>query len=197
MNKILAYLLCLCCISCLTSCYTITYPYIGNVHQSAIGKTKNEVLRSYGVSDRIEDDGAGGSVLVYEKYTLTTFTNSNSSNYGRGVGVYNTNGIIARSNSITTTSGISQTSTSKEYCYLFVNKENLVYDFKSNTGAIYDYNNPNKCFNKRKTWFGVGLSCMFVIFPPVFLVTVPLALVKQKQAKKKGIICDDSYGVFD
>lgn len=48
-----------------------------------MGHNKNEILRTYGVPDRITDDGAGGSILVYEKYTQTTITNASSGTYGR------------------------------------------------------------------------------------------------------------------
>jgi len=48
-----------------------------------MGHNKNEILRTYGVPDRITDDGAGGSILVYEKYTQTTITNASFGTYGR------------------------------------------------------------------------------------------------------------------
>jgi hypothetical protein len=147
----------------LSSCYNKFYTYAGNTHQQTIGHSKNEILRSYGVPNQVTDDGAGGSVMVYEKYTQTTV----------GASVYGNGGII----------GASQTSSDKLYCYLFLNQSNTVYDFKSNYGAQYDY---NKCFAPVKTWVGVGLSC-FLVYPAI--VTVPWAIIAHTRAKKKGTIC--------
>ncbi len=175
----------------LTSCYSSYYTYKGNVHQQAIGQNKNQILRTYGVPDNTTDDGAGGSILVYEKYTQTTTTNINSGSYSRSStaagAIYGNGGIIGGSQtqagSISSTSGISQTSTSKTFCYLYLDKNNIVYDFKTNYGAQYDY---HRCFNKTLTWVSVGTSCLLIY--PAF-VTVPWAIIAQKKAKKKGLIC--------
>ena len=175
----------------LTSCYSTYYTYKGNVHQQAIGQNKNQILRAYGVPDNTTDDGAGGSILVYEKYTQTTTTNINSGSYGRsstvGGAIYGNGGIIGgsqtRAGSISSTNGISQTSTSKTFCYLFLNRNNIVYDFKANYGAQYDF---NRCFDKTLTWVGVGTSCL-LLYPA--LVTVPWAIIAQKKANKNGLIC--------
>jgi hypothetical protein len=147
----------------LSSCYNKYYSYAGNVHQQTIGHTKNEILRSYGVPNQVTDDGAGGSIMVYEKYTQTTV----------GGSIYGNGGII----------GASQTSSDKSYCNLFLNRSNIVYDFKSNYGAQYNY---NKCFAPIKTWVGVGISCI-LIYPAI--VTVPWAIIAHTRAKKKGTIC--------
>jgi hypothetical protein len=176
----------------LTSCYSTYYTYKGNVHQQAIGQNKNQILRTYGVPDNTTDDGAGGSILVYERYTQTTTTNINSGSYGRsstvGGAIYGNGGIIGGSQtqagSISSTNGISQTSTSKTYCYLFLNNKNIVYDFKTNYGAQYD---ENRCFNKTTTWVNVIVYSIFI--PPVIVAAVPLAIIAQKKAKKNGLIC--------
>ena len=175
----------------LTSCYSTYYTYKGNVHQQSIGQNKNQILRTYGVPDNTTDDGAGGSVLVYEKYTQTTTTNVNSGSYGRSStlagAIYGNGGIIGGSQtqagSITSTNGISQTSTSKTFCYLFLDTNNIVYDFKTNYGAQYD---RNRCFNGTLTLLGVGVSCA-LIYPAV--VTVPWAIIAHRKAKKNGLIC--------
>jgi hypothetical protein len=178
----------------LTSCYTTSYTYRGNIHQQAIGKTKNEILRDdkYGVPDRTTDDGANGTVLVYERFTQTTVTNMGGSSYGRsstlGAAIYGNGGIIGRtdtrSNSYFSMSGISQTSLDKTFCHLFLDKNNVVYDFKTNYGALY---NSSKCFHKTLTWISATMG--IPIFPPIALVTIPWAIIEQKKAKKKGIIC--------
>ena len=175
----------------MSSCYTTYSVYKGNVHQQAIGQSKNEILRSYGVPENIMDDGAGGIILVYEKYTQTTTTNSATGSYGSssttGGGIYGNGRVVGEQQTkvgaVSSSNEISQTSTSKTYCYLFLDSNNIVYDYKTNYGSLYDY---NQCFNKKETWWWVRYSCLF-IFPAV--ITIPWAIVEQKKAKKKGIIC--------
>jgi hypothetical protein len=174
-----------------SSCYSTYSTYKGNVHQQAIGKTKNEILRSYGPPDQTQDDGAGGTIMMYEKFTQTTVTNGTSASYGRssavGGAIYGNNGVLSGANavsgSVSSMSGVSQTSVDKTFCYLFLNKNNIVYDFKTNYGAQFEY---NRCFDKTKTWLGVAASC-FLVYPA--LVTIPWAIVAQGKAKKAGNIC--------
>lgn len=181
----------ICLTQLLTSCYTRYYTYEGNVHQKSIGKTKNEILRLYGMPNQITNDGNGGSVLVYEKYTQTTVSNIGNTSYAGsttyGGVVYNNNSILggSRTNSmgVSSTRGISQTSTNKTYCNLFLNSDNIVYDFKTNYGEMYV---TNRCFDRTLTWIGVGTSCL-LLYPA--LVTIPWAIIAQKNAKKKGLIC--------
>jgi len=104
----------------LSSCYTTysTTTYKGNAHQESIGKSKNEILRSYGIPDRTMDDGDGGSVLIYEKVTQTTVVNTGGVNYGQsqsvGGAVYNSQGVLGasqtQSGSVSQGYGYSQTS---------------------------------------------------------------------------------------
>ncbi len=174
-----------------TSCYTTYSTYKGNVHENTIGKTKNEILRSYGIPEKTEDDGAGGSVMVFEKITQTTITNSSTQTLDRsrsnGSVVYGNKGIIQANQNqggqVSNTDVITQTTTNKDYCYIFLDPENVVYDFKSNYGAQYDY---DKCFNKSLTWVSVGVSCLFV-YPAI--VTVPWAIISYQKAKNKDKIC--------
>jgi len=175
----------------MTSCYSTYGVYRGNEHEQAIGKSKNEILRSYGIPNQITSDGAGGEVLVYENYIQTTVTNSRSASESASKtavrGVYGKGGIIIGSQTyggtVSSSSSISQTSMEKTYCYLYLNTNNKVYDFKTNYGAKYDY---YRCFNKKLTWIGVGVSCL-ALWPPI--ITVPWAIIAQKKAKEKGIIC--------
>lgn len=175
----------------LTSCYSVSKTYEGNAHQEAIGKTKNEILRSYGIPERSTDDGAGGTVLIFEQVKQTTVTNSNTQTLDRsrtnGSNIYGNKGILQVNNTqggqISNTNAVTETTTTKDYCYLFLNPENIVYDFKTNYGAIYK---TTRCFDKFQTWIWVGISCVFV-YPPI--ITVPLAIIKQTRAKKNGEIC--------
>lgn len=175
----------------LSSCYTYKTSFVGNIHQNAIGKSKNEILRTYGVPERITDDGANGSVLVYEQQSQTTISNAGGYSYGRsasvGGAIYNNGGMIGaqqtRSGQVSAMSGVSQTFNNKTFCYLYLNPEGIVYDFKSNYGAQFqDY----RCFSKVKTWLFVGLTCVGV-YPAV--ISIPVAIILQRKAKKNGEIC--------
>jgi hypothetical protein len=176
----------------LTSCYSTYSVYKGNVHEQAVGKTKNEILRSYGVPNQIISDGAGGEVLVYENYTQTTVTSTNSDTKGGSSSIagltYRRNGAVIQSEtkggSSTSTRTVSQTSLNKTFCNLYVGPDNVIYDYNTNYGAEYNY---FSCFNRKKTWIAVGVSCLAIW--PAF-ITVPWAIIAQKKAKKNSVICD-------
>ena len=158
----------------LSSCYTTRHTYSGNIHQQCIGKSKNEILRIYGAPDRIQDDGAGGSILVYEQLKLSSFSTSNAASYGRGstVGttIYNMGGKIDASDTqavkVSTMNEISQTSINKPNCSIFVNAHNVVYDFKSNYGALYK---TTKRLNKTLTCVTVVGTCVLLYLHQFFL----------------------------
>jgi hypothetical protein len=46
----------------------------GNIHDQSIGKSKNQILRLYGVPDKTEDDGVGGKIFIYEELTQVSNT---------------------------------------------------------------------------------------------------------------------------
>lgn len=179
----------------MTSCYSTYSVYTGNVHQQAIGKTKNEILKSYGVPNQVISDAAGGEVLVYENYTQTTITGSNSYSEDRSLSnggvTYRRNGAVIQSESngraTSSTRTVSQTSIDKTYCNIFINEKGVVYETKANYGDEYEY---YLCFDRYKTWLLVGVSCL-PILPAI--VTVPWAIIAQKKAKKNGEICDSDY----
>ena len=184
----------------LNSCYTTQFSYdtkySHNVYKPIIGKTKNEAIRQYGVAERITDDGAGGEVLIYEKITQTTTTNANSASYGgsqtHGGAVYGNNSAVgsaySRNGQVSSGRATSQTTTNKSFLNLFVNSNGVVYDFKaSESGDRYTTTtHSTRCFSKLYTWTGVVCSA---IFPPLLIATVPIAIIKQNKAKKKGEIC--------
>jgi len=184
----------------LNSCYTtqISYQtsYTHNVYKPMLGKTKNEAIRTYGVPDRTSDDGAGGEVLIYEKITQTTTTNVNSATYGgsntHGAAVYGNNGaagsVYSRNGQVSSGNGISQTTSNKAFLNLFVDKNGVIYDFKaSENGDRYETKTyQTRCFDRFTTWGGVLISA---VFPPLLLATIPIAIVSNQKAKKKGEIC--------
>lgn len=151
----------------LSSCYTTRHTYSGNTHEQCIGKSESEILRIYGVPARIQDDGAGGSILVYEQLILTSFSTANAAGYGRGatvgVDIYNMGGKIDACDSGavqgSSMNEISQTLINKPNCMIFVNAHNVVYDFKSNYGALYK---TTKKLNKTLTFVTVAGSCLLL-----------------------------------
>lgn len=188
-------------VTLLCSCYSTKPLYTGNVHSQALGKTKNQILRTYGLPQRTESDGANGSVLVYEKSVETTVTNvgTNSSLYsGTNSGaIYNSGGIIAgsrtRANVVGNTNAVTRRSVDVQYCYLFLDSALKVYDFKSNYGA--EYNDFEKCFDRGKTNLLCTESCLTVLlypaigFPSLLIApaVITWAIIAKKKAMKKGI----------
>lgn len=172
------------------SCYSTKPVYTGNIHTQSLGKTKNQILRSYGLPQRTESDGDKGSVLVYEKSVETTVTNVGSVqrlNSGTNAGaIYGSGGILAGSrtqaNVVGNTNAVTRTSVDVQYCYLFLDSVSKVYDFKSNYGA--EYNDFEKCFDNFKTTLLCELSvCTLVLWP----IVIPWAIIAKKKAIKRGI----------
>ena len=151
----------------LSSCYTSRQTYSGNIHQRCIGKSKKEILRTYGVPDRIQDDGSGGSILVYEQLAQTACSTAKADSHGRGLNVgaiiYTNIGIIgasdARAEKDSSLNGKSQTSSIKPFCTIYVNAQNIVYDFKSNYGALYK---TSKHLKKTATFVTVVATCILI-----------------------------------
>jgi hypothetical protein len=180
----------------MVSCYSsyTTSKFLGNTYQSGVGKSKNEILRTYGVPDRSSEDGAGGEVLIYEKITQTTVSNSNSQSYGAskaaGAAGYNKYGTavgVGESRSASTTNGnsITQTSNEKTFVNYFVNKDGIVYDYKANCGDNYEYS-KNRCFMPGFTWLLIASSAAY---PPLLIATVPVGVLLHVRAKKRNMIC--------
>ena len=126
--------------------------------------------------------------MIYEKSVETTTTNVGSVsrlNSGTNAGaIYGGGGIIAGSrtqaNVIGNTNAITRTSTEVQYCYIFLDSTQKVYDFKSNYGAEYDY---IKCFdNLTTTYLCVASVCC--VFPAP--IVIPCAIIAKKRAIKKG-----------
>jgi hypothetical protein len=177
----------------LSSCFTTGYTYSGNVFQKCIGMSKNEIVRTYGAPDRILDDGAGGSILVYEQLSQTTISAANGASYGRsstvGAAVYGNGGIIGasetRAGQVSSMNGISHTIINKRFLNMFINSQNTVYDFKSNYGALY---NTSRCYDRKTTTMWVVMGAIF--FSPSLIVTIPLTNSKRHKAERNGEICN-------
>ena len=171
----------------LSSCYVTKYTYSGNVLDDAIGKDKNQILRTHGVPDRTMDDGKAGTILIYENFTQTTISHLNSNTYGQGSAagaiLYGSNGMLGVSSTSgrqsTYASKSSQTFNTKYYQNIYLNSNNIAYDFQTNIGGTYD---SHRCLSKGLTW-GV---CIWILMPFAPAVAIPVI----NSAKKKGKICD-------
>ncbi len=171
----------------LQSCYTTRYTYVGNVLDDAIGKDKNQILRIYGVPDRTMDDGKGGTILIYENFSQTTISSNSAygqgSSQSRGSVTYGYGNIYGNSNTNSSARvnayGVSQTYTTKTYRNIYLNSENIAYDFQTNFGGKYD---TDRCLDKGLTWV---TSILFLgILSPA--VAIPVIY----NAKKKGKTCN-------
>ena len=171
----------------LQSCYLTRYSYVGNILDDAIGKNKNQILRIYGVPDRTLDDGKGGTILIYENVSQTTISSSSAygqgSSQSRGSVTYGYGNIYGSSNTNSSArvnaSGISQTYTTKIYRNIYLNSENIVYDFQTNFGGKYE---SYSCLDKGITW----LTC--ILFLNIFSPAVAIPVIYN--AKIKGKLCN-------
>lgn len=98
------------CIVCLSSC--ISYKYISTepeTKRAFIGASESSIIRAKGAPDREVSDGAGGRILVYERY----YSNSNTYYYGYG---------------------FSNTSTrqNRNYTEIYINEDGICYDVRTN-----------------------------------------------------------------
>ena len=188
----------------LNSCYInhqiVHYKFEYNAYQACMGKSKNEILRTIGVPNRSMSDGAGGEVLVYENTTITTQAYQSYVTYGASqsasAAVYGNGSAVGltygRYGQVTTGNGTSQTTAHTNYLHLFVDKNGVVYDFRSNTnGDIYSSAvNYERCYSNFWSIYWVVLTA---VFPPDLLVTVPLVIIKHHKAKKNGEICKPGH----
>lgn len=170
--------------------YSLYYTYEGNEHAAALGKSKNELLRTYGVPDKtVDDDGAGGYIMCWEKVSVNTKSGATSSAYGASAAgaVYNSNGVVGggQSAAVSSAYGASRTTVDKDFVYLYMNGDNVCYDFKTNIGAKYL---KHYCLDKPGTiMMTIAYSCMTLgVAAPI---EIPWAIVGINKAKKNGQIC--------
>jgi hypothetical protein len=171
----------------LQSCYTTQFTYVGNVLDDAIGKDKNQILRIFGVPDRTMDDGKEGTILIYENFSKTTISSATAYGQGnsqsRGSVTYGYGNIYSNSNTNSSarvnTYRVSQTYTTKTYRNIYLNSQNIAYDYQTNFGGIYE---SNRCLNKSLTW----VCSIYFLGPLAPLVAIPVI----NKAKKKGKLCN-------
>lgn len=114
-------------VSCmLTSCYSTRVVSKASDYTTAfVGKPHSYIVTQWGAPDRQVSDGAGGTILIYE--TITTTSNSVAAAYN--VNYY----------SKTYTPGThTSTSQSRSYVELFINKDAVCYNVKTNHTKVVE-----------------------------------------------------------
>ena len=133
----------------ISSCGVLrNYPLEQEYNEIWKGKTYNEIVMSFGAPDRVESDGNGGKILVYEEFDTTTTTDVDT-HFGNFDPDYTT-----------------KVRTSKTYTHFFISSDNSCYHVKSNMTKL-DAQGKNG-----RTWLVVSLGVMGVLailFPLTFI----------------------------
>lgn len=133
----------------LSSCGVLkNYPLEQEYNEVWKGKTYNEIVMSFGAPDRVESDGNGGNILVYEEFNTTTTTDVDT-HFGNFDPDYTT-----------------KVRTSKKYTHFFISSDNSCYHVKSNMTRL-DAQGKNG-----KAWLVGSLGVMGVLailFPLAFI----------------------------
>lgn len=129
----------------LSSCSLIRhYPVEPEYNKNWKGRSHSEIVISFGAPDRVESDGNGGSILVYEQLTTTTTTDVDT-HFGNFDPDYTT-----------------KVKTHKLYTHFFIGPDNICYHVKSNKSAM-DPRSRKIINTGAKVWVGtLGLSILLV-----------------------------------
>ena len=114
------------------------------------GKSYTDIVMEFGAPDRVESDGSGGQILIYEKVSTTTTTDVDT-HFGMFDPDYTT-----------------KVQTNKFYTHFFVGPDNICYHIKSNR-TIFDPQSKAKA----KTTLGICAGVwgtVGIILPMIFLL---------------------------
>lgn len=118
-------------VSCLfTSCTvykTTQVSMLSDYTTEFVGKSHNHIVATLGAPDRQVSDGAGGTILIYEKTTMTSASTSNSV-----AAAYNVNYFSKTYTPGTKTSTSTSTTEYTSYIHLFISKDGECYAVKTN-----------------------------------------------------------------
>lgn len=109
--------------SCGTPYRTYAVSKETDYQKAFIGASHNEIVSAFGAPDRQTSDGAGGTILIYEETTTTTTSDSYSA-------AYNVNYVNNTYTPGTYTN--SSTTQNTSYIHLFIDKDGVCYNVKSN-----------------------------------------------------------------
>ena len=114
-------------VSCLfTSCTvynTSRVSMLSDYTTEFVGKPHQHIVATLGAPDRQTSDGAGGTILIYEKTTMTSTSNSVAA-------AYNVNYFSGTYTPGTKTS--TSTSEHTSYIHIFIDKDAVCYLFRGN-----------------------------------------------------------------
>lgn len=114
--------------SCISSVPTTSYVSMEEDYAKAfVGSHHNVIVSSLGAPDRQTSDGAGGTILIYEKVTTTSSSNSNSIATAYNVNYYSktyTPGAQTNTNTVTTQN--------TSYIHVFIGADGVCYGVKTN-----------------------------------------------------------------
>lgn len=114
------------------------------------GKSYTDIVMEFGAPDRVESDGSGGQILIYENVSTTTTTDVDT-HFGMFDPDYTT-----------------KVQTNKSYIHFFVGPGNICYHIKSNR-TIFDTQSKAKA----KTTLGICAGVwgtVGIILPMIFLL---------------------------
>ena len=135
----------------LSSCSVLkTYPVEQKYNEEWKGRSHSDIVKRFGAPDRVESDGSGGQILIYEKVS-TTATTDVDTHFGMFDPDYTT-----------------KVQTNKSYIHFFVGPDNICYYIKSNR-TIFDPQSKAKA----KTTLGICAGVwgtVGIILPMIFLL---------------------------
>jgi len=129
----------------LSSCSIIRqYPAEQEYSKIWKGRSHAEIVTEFGAPDRVESDGNGGKILVYEEFSTTSTTDVDT-HFGRFDPDYTT-----------------KVQTNKSYTHFFIGPDNICYHIKSNR-MVMDPQSSMDFGMAMKIYSGViGLSALIV-----------------------------------
>ena len=153
MKKLLFKLAVVMFMSCLFMSCTVTRTYTvskENDYQKAfVGASHNEIVSAFGAPDRQTSDGAGGTILIYERTTTRTTSDSQATAYN--VNYYNR----------TYTPGVHSNSTTTQntsYVHIFVDQDGVCYNVKTNHQKYVTEIDEAATAKNKKIWKIMGIT---------------------------------------
>lgn len=147
MKKILSKLSILMVISCLFTSCTVTRTYAvskeKDYKEAFVGAKHNDIVSAFGAPDRQTSDGAGGTILIYERTTTNTTTDSQAAAYN--VNYYNRTYTPGVHSNTTTTQNTS-------YIHIFVDKDGVCYNVKTNHQKYITEIDEKATARNKKIW---------------------------------------------
>lgn len=157
--------------SCLFMSCTVTRTYTvskeKDYQKAFIGASHNEIVSAFGAPDRQTSDGAGGTILIYERTTTSTTSDSQAAAYN--VNYYNK----------TYTPGVHSNSTTTQntsYVHLFIDKDGVCYNVRSNHQEVVREVDEEATAKNKKLWKICGITWGAALGTSLLAVLLPLMI---------------------